>query len=105
MKFIKTMCGNCPFRKDGRAIVLRKGRLAQIAKDLLSSDYNTFHCHKTADSKNESACAGALGFSYKHGMVAISTRLALAFGDIAPEDLERLAGEVINTTQQAKCYE
>lgn len=40
-------CPNCPFKDDGKAIKLVKGRVDEIKEMLLESHVNSFNCHKT----------------------------------------------------------
>lgn len=40
-------CSNCPFKDDGKAIKLVKGRVDEIKEMLLESHVNSFNCHKT----------------------------------------------------------
>ncbi len=42
---VTKMCGNCPFKDDGKAIHLRAGRVDDIKKQLESGE--SFSCHKT----------------------------------------------------------
>jgi hypothetical protein len=106
---LKKACDNCPFRKEG-AIELNPGRLESIVSDLLSSDHNTFLCHKTVHSKhggtwtehgqyqhsgNESPCYGAMAYLTKCDRPNVQTRIAHATGMLDIKEL-RQDSEIIN---------
>lgn len=62
--YMKSPCGNCPFRKDSKGIKLNKERAEEI---YIQNQTDGFVCHKTVDyskinndNKNRQQCAGAL---------------------------------------------
>jgi len=80
----KKGCDNCPFRDNGKAMLLRDGRVDGIKAMLLESDQNSFNCHKTvySDDPNQKPmmCAGAYEFLKEHGKPNIQMRLAFSMG-------------------------
>jgi hypothetical protein len=76
-------CSNCPFLKKG-GIRLKKARVKQICRDILSDQGKTFACHKTTvdrdgelvEAMSSRHCAGALIFSEKHGNCTQMMRIA-----------------------------
>jgi len=90
---LKKPCSNCPFRKDGNAIMLVSGRKEEIIEALLNGTAATFPCHKTVyrkDGRNHddngqykpvdiSHCPGAMAVCRKFGrdpqVVQVATRL------------------------------
>ncbi len=83
-------CSNCPFKDNGEEIHLKAGRVDEIKKELLESDYNSFNCHKTVynldkDMKNgkkqqEKMCAGAYEYLKSINRPNISMRMAASLG-------------------------
>lgn len=97
---LKKPCANCPFRKEG-AIELRPGRVKGIVKDLKRDDHSIFVCHKTLDSKQVSACMGALGYLWREGRrMPVMARLALVYGLITKEDLEAVQADLIDPIKE-----
>lgn len=110
---MKAPCANCPFLKEG-AIELSPGRLSGICEDLEKNDWESFQCHKTVHSHiggewvetddgtdyipsgKESHCMGAAAYLYKKGKTSVPMRLALTFGMLKVEDLEKVASKVID---------
>lgn len=80
-------CSTCPFLKNG-GIRLKKARVKQICRDILSDQGRTFACHKTTvdrdgelvEAMSSRHCAGALIFSEKHGNCTQMTRIAERLG-------------------------
>lgn len=82
------MCGNCPFRDNGKAVHLEDGRVEDIKKTLLENDMNSFTCHKTSYNldinmnpvtdivQSPKMCAGAYEYLKKIGRPNIMMRLA-----------------------------
>lgn len=76
-------CCNCPFLRKG-GIRLKKARVRQICRDILSDQGKTFACHKTTADRNGELvevaasrhCAGALIFTEKHGSCTQMMRIA-----------------------------
>lgn len=95
MPITKRPCHNCPFRSDGAAIKLDKGRLEDIVSDLLADDQQTFVCHKTL-SGERMTCAGAVGFMSKLGRLPVIARLGLAYGVISKDDIAASAAMIID---------
>lgn len=92
---LKKPCANCPFRKAG-AIELAPGRVESILQDLKRHDNKIFVCHKTLDSKEISACMGALAYQWRDGRIPILARLALMSEKITPAELDAVAPELID---------
>lgn len=87
-------CSNCPFLRQG-GIRLKKARVKQICRDILSDQGKTFACHKTTAERDGEMrevmssrhCAGALIFSEKHGNCTQMMRIAERLGMYEPKKL------------------
>ncbi len=95
MPVLKRPCANCPFRNDGKGILLRPQRLASIVDGLLKDDMSTFNCHKTLDTEPQT-CAGAIAALDKLGRLPFIGRLAVDAGVIEQSDLEASKAMVID---------
>ena len=79
-------CGNCPFKDDGKAIDLQKGRVDSIKEYLLKSNDRSFNCHKTVYNLDEDMqpteeqelkmCYGAYKFLLDNNMLNQQMQLA-----------------------------
>jgi hypothetical protein len=79
MRFdVTTPCGECPFRRHGhRAVRLTKGRIFEVAGNMLDPDGSSFSCHNACHGERDDAdgyrpsvddihCVGALVFAERH---------------------------------------
>lgn len=79
-------CGNCPFKDDGKAINLQKGRVEDIKKYLLESTDHSFNCHKTVydldenmeptDKQDLKMCYGAYKYLLENNMLNRQMQIA-----------------------------
>jgi len=76
-------CGNCPFVDDGKSIHLEEGRVDAIKAKLLTSDTESFNCHKTVYAEGDrplKMCAGAYKFLKKKNKPNLQMKLAKSMG-------------------------
>lgn len=74
---LRKPCKNCPFKK-GTDMELRPGRMEGIVESL-KDDHAVFHCHKTLDQEDKSACMGALAYMHEHhGLLPVLARVAIS---------------------------
>lgn len=87
-------CSNCPFLDDGKSINLREGRVDDIKETLLSSDSESFNCHKTVynldenmnetDEQELKMCYGAFRYLQDNSRANTQMRLAYMMGIDTP---------------------
>lgn len=90
---LQVPCAECPFTRGDKAARLTRGRVRELADNMLSGADGEFHCHKTADytgvdEQGVSApaveqsmhCAGALIFAEKNGNATQMMRIAERLG-------------------------
>jgi len=83
-------CSNCPFLDNGKEIHLNSGRVDDIKETLLSSDRESFNCHKTVydldtqmnstDKQELKMCAGAYQFLKDQKRPNLQMKFALSMG-------------------------
>lgn len=83
-------CASCPYRADHPSGVWAESEYRKLAgydPELPAlGDQAVFHCHQENATGHETVCAGWLGV---HGARVLAVRLALARGQLEPEDVDR----------------
>lgn len=106
-EYLHRCCPECPFQRSGpgrNPVRLRRGRISEIAGNILSPFGGEFPCHKTVDydsddhdedgescgrdTSGEHHCAGALIFAEKHDHTTQMMRIAERLGLYRPDELE-----------------
>lgn len=107
-EYMHRPCPECPFQRAGpgrNPVRLRRGRISEIAGNILSPFGGEFPCHKTVDydsdddygdddgacardTTGEHHCAGALIFAEKHDHSTQLMRISERLGLYRPEELE-----------------
>lgn len=98
MPFMKKLCADCPFRKDGQGIELPQARLRSIVVGTRSTPPSTFVCHKTLDAKRKT-CAGVMGVNRNDGHDPFIVRAGLALGVLTNERVASWAAEALGPTE------
>lgn len=97
-------CSNCPFKDNGKAINLQKGRVDSIKEELLGSPQNSFNCHKTVynlddrmqqtEEQKLKMCYGAFRFLLENG--SSNQQMQIAYRMDLDEELKEYIENVEN---------